>query len=41
MLLLRCCCCSGADKSAKNADDKTALEVATLNEQEDVAKLLE
>jgi ankyrin repeat protein len=34
-------CCSGADKSAKNADDKTALEVATLNEQEDVAKLLE
>ena len=33
--------CSGADKGAKNADDKTALEVAQLNEQADVVKLLE
>lgn len=31
----------GADKSCKNADGKTALEVAQLNEQEDVIKVLE
>jgi hypothetical protein len=34
-------CCSGVDKAAKNADDKTAFEVAQLNEQDDVMKLLE
>jgi hypothetical protein len=33
--------CSGADKNALNADEKTALEVATMNEQADVAKALE
>jgi hypothetical protein len=31
---------SGADKSLKNADEKTAFEVAELNEQEDVMALL-
>ena len=41
LLLLLLAGCSGADQSAKNADGKTALEVAQLNEQEDVAKLLE
>lgn len=30
----------GADKSVKNMDGKTALEVATLNEQADVAAAL-
>jgi hypothetical protein len=34
-------CCSNADKTAKNADGKTALEVAQMNEQEEVAKLFE
>jgi hypothetical protein len=34
------CACSGADKSLKNADEKTAFEVAELNEQEDVMALL-
>ena len=32
--------CSGADRKALNADGKTALEVAQLNEQEDVIKAL-
>lgn len=32
--------CSGADRAALNADGKTALEVAQLNEQEDVIKAL-
>jgi ankyrin repeat protein len=31
---------SGADKAAKNADDKTAFEVAELNEHTDVTDLL-
>lgn len=31
-----CMLCSGADKDAKNADGKTALEVAELNEKADV-----
>lgn len=31
---------SGADKSLKNADEKTAFEVAELNEQADVMALL-
>lgn len=31
---------AGADRSAKNADGKTALEVAELNEQEDVVAAL-
>lgn len=30
----------GADKSPKNGDDKTALEVAEMNEQEAVVALL-
>lgn len=33
--------CSGADRTAKNADDKTALEVAQLNEQKDVEAVLQ
>lgn len=32
--------CSAADKDAKNADGKTALEVAELNEQQDVMDVL-
>jgi hypothetical protein len=35
-----CLSCSGADKGLKNADEKTAFEVAELNEQEDVMALL-
>lgn len=35
------CVRSGADKSALNADGKTALEVAQLNEQADVIAVLE
>ena len=31
---------SGADKAAKNEDDKTALEVAQLNEHAEVVELL-
>jgi len=34
------CACSNADKEAKNADEKTAYEVAELNEQADVMALL-
>ena len=34
------CLCSKADKSIKNKEGKTALEVAELNEQEKVIKLL-
>lgn len=47
MLVLHCVVClcvlvchSNADKEAKNADDKTAFEVAELNEQQDVMDLL-
>ena len=32
--------CSGANRGALNADGKTALEVAQLNEQEDIVKAL-
>lgn len=33
--------CSGAGLTEKNADAKTPLEVAKLNEQEEIAKLLQ
>ena len=32
--------CRGADLKVKNAEGKTAQEVAEMNEQEEVAKLL-
>lgn len=40
VFFLNVCLCSGADKSLKNADEKTAFEVAELNEQADVMELL-
>jgi ankyrin repeat protein len=33
--------CSGAGVTDKNSDGKTALEVAKLNEHEDIVKLLQ
>jgi hypothetical protein len=39
-LFVLCVSCSGVDKEAKNADEKTAFEVAELNEQADVMELL-
>lgn len=33
--------CSGAGLTEKNADSKTPLEVAKLNEQEEIAQLLQ
>ena len=40
MLCLMFRLCSGADKSVTNMDGRTALEVAELNGQEDVTKVL-
>lgn len=42
MLCALCCCCCrrGADASIKNAEGKTAGEVAEMNEQEGLVALL-
>lgn len=40
MFPARIALCSGADRTLLNADGKTALEVAQMNEQEDVIKAL-
>lgn len=40
-LLIAVVTCSGAGLTEKNADAKTPLEVAKLNEQDEIAKLLQ
>jgi ankyrin repeat protein len=35
------CVCSGVNFTEKNNDGKTALEVAQMNEQHDITKLLQ